>query len=166
MPASRHHFRGRPDRWCEDCHRPDRDPIHYTQVELDRGIDTDDLERGDADDDPGVAEQRGSGAHVTGPAVATPTTTAGPARCVCGHGLAAHTGTGVAGHACTHCLPPRHCAGWLPAGPPDLDQAIQAATNALAGQLFGTPEQLARYARIAVEAAVVTLRMQQQGRPA
>jgi hypothetical protein len=27
-PAGPHPFVGRQDRWCEQCHRPDRDPIH------------------------------------------------------------------------------------------------------------------------------------------
>lgn len=49
MATSRHHYRMCwLDRLCDDCHRPDRDPVHYTQVELDRGIDTDDLEQDQA----------------------------------------------------------------------------------------------------------------------
>ena len=45
--VGRHHFRWHERKdagWCVDCHRSKDDPVHYTQVELDRGIDTDDLQ--------------------------------------------------------------------------------------------------------------------------
>ena len=31
-PTPQHHFRGRTDRWCEVCDRPDRNPVHIPTV--------------------------------------------------------------------------------------------------------------------------------------
>ncbi len=89
--------------------------------------------------------------------------------CKCGHPLAAHSGSGVAGVPCKVCgataqgLPTGRCMGWEPAGatttteppagPPDLTHAIQAATDLLFRASTGDRVRCRRLARICVEAA-------------
>ena len=115
--VGRHHFRWaeRKDAdWCADCHRTKDDPVHSTQVEVDRGIDTDELDR-----------------HAIG-------------------GL-----TQAEADRFTQAIAP---------GPPDLRQAIQAATEVVRGNVHlwnfqrrDLDECAANIARIAVEAAWMVL---------
>ena len=139
--VGRHHFRWAERKntgWCADCHRSKDDPVHYTQAEVARA----ELDQG-------------------------------PAVCLCGHPEHPDHDTDTQYRICVTCQRedrhPAGCWGWFAegsraievdehgneVGPPDLRQAIRAATDALrqADPAIGLAEPWAKVARIAIEAA-------------
>ena len=87
----RHHFRWHERKnvgWCADCHRTPDDPVHSTQVEVDRGIDA---------DDPRAAVEV-------------------PAVCRCGHPADTHPNGGICTACEDRRHAAGMCMGWWPPG--------------------------------------------------